>query len=74
MNPRDAVKAVLNWNNDEKRHPLTCSEHSMVPLIAKIHKKKVVLLCRYCNYRQTHIPEVIFENYLLSKIFGENDI
>lgn len=65
------VEAVKWWQNNEKVHPLTCPRHSMASLIVKEHKGKVVLFCRYCKYRQDHIPNTISESHLLSKIFGE---
>lgn len=60
--PEYIVEAVRRWQRDESLHPLTCAEHSEVPLLAQIQGKGVVLVCRYCDYKQEHIPDVVLEH------------
>ena len=57
------LEAVKRWQSSDHVHPLTCGiESKHRPLVAiEAEEQQVVLRCLDCDYRQTHIPEIVLK-------------
>jgi hypothetical protein len=55
------LEAVKRWQASTHVHPLTCGVQSTHrPLVAiEAEEQQVVLCCLDCDYRQSHIPDVV---------------
>ena len=64
---RKLLAAVEWWQADETRHPLTCAEHSDVPLEAFLTPAtwRVYLFCpvEKCQHCQAWVPDCVLESY-----------
>jgi len=63
-------KAIELWQNCDVVHEMTCGNDSghgpLTPLLEK-NDELLGMKCLKCNYRQHHIPMVVFERYLLGE-------
>lgn len=57
------LEAVKRWQSSDHVHPLTCGiESTHRPLVAiEAEEHQVVLRCLDCDYRQTHIPDIVLK-------------
>lgn len=68
----DKINKVLEWQNSEIVHPLTCSNctSNLIPAVSL--DNVVVLICVNCDYIQTYIPDVVlYKNIKDLKMNGE---
>ena len=64
---RALLAAVERWQADEMKHPLTCPDHSDVPLQGHLSAAtwNVYLFCpvEKCQHCQAWVPDCVLEDY-----------
>ncbi len=60
----EKVKAITSWQECKYMHPLTCGNDSRhKPLIPVVGNHGVELHCLQCEYRQSHVPGVVYQRW-----------
>ena len=60
MKNSEIINAVIAWQVDIMKHPLTCGNDSNHRSLAPEERNgKVILYCLDCDYVQDHIPDVV---------------
>jgi len=61
MDIEDKLNKIIEYQNDNSVHPLTCgNDSSHTPLIPILQGDNIVLICADCSYSQSYIPDIIF--------------
>lgn len=53
----DDALAIIAWQSDPQRHPLTCETHSHMPLA--VGDEGLFCLADGCEYTQAWVPSVV---------------
>ncbi len=62
------VKAIEEWQKNDRMHPMTCgmdSKHEL--LVPRTEDGTVVLKCPTCGLRQHYVPDIVYESYKSTK-------
>jgi len=59
----EKILAIKEWQEDEERHPLTCTCGDHILMHPTTLNGKVVLECKICGRVQENVPCVVYNSY-----------